>query len=307
MESAGWQLGALGAVSERKSLRDALTHDETTEAEGYAPYVVVSETSSGIEASPPGPTSRGPAAFSPSGRIVGGGDAEAGAWPWAAALYHQERFLCGAALLSARWLVTAAHCVIGKDWDPGTWTAYLGVRDRLQSASPPVVRASIAEIHIHSGYNQATKRHDVAVLRLSEPIAFTGHVQPVCLTEPAWEFPAGSRCWVVGWGSTFEGGSPTAVLQEAAVPLLSNEHCRTLLQDRYNISADMVCAGYEEEGGVDHCHGDSGGPLSCERDRRWFLEGVVSFGVGCGNPRRPGVYARISTHAAWLSDFLHYH
>ncbi|XP_061432780.1 enteropeptidase isoform X1 [Lethenteron reissneri] len=314
---------------------DALTHDETTEAEGYAPYVVVSETSSGIEASPvercesgrvayvscnpkdcgrrplvpdePGPTSRGPAAFSPSGRIVGGGDAEAGAWPWAAALYHQERFLCGAALLSARWLVTAAHCVIGKDWDPGTWTVYLGVRDRLQAASPPVVRASIAEIHIHSGYNQATKRHDVAVLRLSEPIAFTGHVQPVCLTEPAWEFPAGSRCWVVGWGSTFEGGSPAAVLQEAAVPLLSNEHCRPLLQDRYNISADMVCAGYEEEGGVDHCHGDSGGPLSCERDGRWFLEGVVSFGVGCGNPRRPGVYARISTHAAWLSDFLHYH
>lgn len=43
-------------------------------------------------------------------RIVGGGNAGPGSWPWLAALYKEGEFQCGATLISDRWLLSAGHC-----------------------------------------------------------------------------------------------------------------------------------------------------------------------------------------------------
>ena len=52
-------------------------------------------------------------------------------------------------------------------------------------------------------------------------------------------------------------------------------------------------------------HGDSGGPLLCpypgEKDR-WFVGGIVSWGIMCAHPKLPGVYANVIKYLPWINE-----
>lgn len=51
--------------------------------------------------------------------------------------------------------------------------------------------------------------------------------------------------------------------------------------------------------------GDSGGPLLCPFDRhkkRWFVGGIVSWGIKCAHPQLPGVYAYVPKYVSWIRE-----
>ncbi|KAG8592579.1 hypothetical protein GDO81_000551, partial [Engystomops pustulosus] len=97
-------------------------------------------------------------------------------------------------------------------------------------------------------------------------------------------------------------------LQEVELPLINYTECDKMFQVAFNLSfppeyvqKDMICAGYHE-GKKDGCQGDSGGPLACETDGKWLLVGVVSWGDGCAQPNKPGVYTKVSNFTYWIRE-----
>ncbi|XP_029435048.1 enteropeptidase [Rhinatrema bivittatum] len=237
-----------------------------------------------------------------SSRIVGGSDATEGAWPWIVSLYNGGRPMCGASLLNSEWLVSAAHCVYGRNFPPSQWKAVLGLHSHLNLTSPHTVTRSIDQIVINPHYNKRTKDSDIILMHLQQKVNYTDYIQPICLPEKYQEFLPGINCSIAGWGRTENQGSTANTLQEAQIPLITNVKCQQQMPE-YSITGNMMCGGYDH-GGIDTCQGDSGGPLMCRMNERWFLAGVTSFGYRCALPHRPGVYVRVTQFVDWIQPFL---
>ena len=116
-------------------------------------------------------------------------------------------------------------------------------------------------------------------------------------------FHWGKECYVTGWGHTqYEGPKPD-VLREAKVQLVPQLICNLARSYNGTIHQRALCAGFEQ-GGVDACQYDSGGPLACENGGRWYLTGVVSWGHECARPHKYGVYANMYVNTAWVQQMI---
>ncbi|KAB0801365.1 hypothetical protein PPYR_05719 [Photinus pyralis] len=247
-----------------------------------------------------------PQAVNQLARIVGGGNAGLGSWPWQAALYKEGEFQCGATLLTSRWLLSAGHCFFHSLEDH--WVARMGTLRRGTALPSPYEQLRpITQIILHPGYVDVGFINDISLLQTETPLIFSDYVRPICLPVSDSELKDNRICTVIGWGQLFEVGRIFPdTLQEVQVPVISTSECRkhTLFLPLYKITDDMFCAGYDR-GGRDACLGDSGGPLMCsEPDGRWVLYGITSNGYGCARANRPGVYTKVSNYLPWIRSHI---
>lgn len=227
----------------------------------------------------------------PVTNIVGGSTETTANIPWMIALNNSRSSspvgqYCGATLVKANKIVTAAHCVTQPI---STYTAIQG-RDNLNSSTGGKT-SKISKIWKDPQYGQVGG-HDVAVLTLTTP--FTGVATLPLETSRATD-AVGAQPVVYGYGET-EGTGPANRLQKVLVPVLGDAYCGQVYTGEGYVANGEICAGYKA-GGKDSCQGDSGGPLVL--NGRLF--GVVSWGLGCADAGNPGVYAEVASYASALT------
>ena len=55
---------------------------------------------------------------------------------------------------------------------------------------------------------------------------------------------------------------------------------------------------------LSHSPGDSGGPVVKKVGDKFTVTGVVSWGVGCARPDKPGVYTRVARFEDWIKTTI---
>jgi len=90
--------------------------------------------------------------------------------------------------------------------------------------------------------------HDIALLRLSEPLIFNPFIRSICLPSVHDIIKHGERTLVTGWGST-QGTGSFRYLREVEVPIQSNDQCG-LKSISWETS---LCAGLCENSTCDAC------------------------------------------------------
>ena len=198
-----------------------------------------------------------------------------------------------------RWVLTAAHCVFGKDWKK--LKVVLGDYD-VTKKERQEEHVNICGINVHPLYEfGGPTLYDIALLELCRNVRFTEYIQPIQLARENWKIPDSSPVTVAGWGVVEYGGRVATVLRKVTLNIIRTPTCRKIYAW---ISDGELCAGNITFGGKDSCQGDSGGALWFEENGKTYQVGIVSHGIGCARRDAPGVYTRITHYKNWIEKHM---
>ena len=154
----------------------------------------------------------------------------------------------------------------------------------------------------HPKFDYTTVMNDIALLELKKPIAVTNITGYACLPTRKQKTRKDDLCITVGWGRTnITNRRGSKVLREVQIPIAKRKKCKKAFS--FRITKFHICAGFKS-GGKDACVGDSGGPLMCPHQRgkqnRWYVSGVTSYGEGCGQKNKFGIYVNVAKYISWI-------
>ncbi|CAG7729442.1 unnamed protein product, partial [Allacma fusca] len=139
---------------------------------------------------------------------------------------------CGGSIVSASVVLTAAHCLFGREKYrfrivAGEWN--LLEDDGTEQTS--LVRKTV----LHPSYNPGTRDYDYAGLKLANPLKFNAYVGAISLAPHNAPLV---NCSTSGWGVT-DRGETSPILQKVDLPFVEHAICAEKYQHINKITDRM--------------------------------------------------------------------
>ncbi|XP_014367559.2 spaetzle-processing enzyme isoform X2 [Papilio machaon] len=249
-------------------------------------------------------------------RIAGGTETELNQFPWTILLrasfdfgVNVTKFDCGGSIISSRYILTAAHCVVTdgatltnvdiymSEYDKRTFPMDCKTSADGQKSCITNVVVQAEKVVPHTGFNSKTLKNDIALIRLRETAPYTEFIRPICLPP----FDINSQAFfdlplpVAGWGRNVQFESN--IKQSTVLNLVPRNDC---LKYYPYLQASHMCA--MGKTGEDTCKGDSGGPLMMIYGGKYYVVGIVSgkrSDVPCGTAV-PSLYTNVFVYSQWI-------
>ncbi|XP_063612358.1 venom protease-like [Penaeus indicus] len=238
-----------------------------------------------------------------------------GDYPWQALLGYSDSpsgdksptWDCGGALITNRYVLTAAHCAATES---ATGRKLVAVRlgefnltSRIDCLlgwcilPPEDFLPEAVILHPHYG-TPSPRANDLALVKLDREATFRIGISPVCLPpeDLQLELYYYGGLETPGWGTVGFQGPASEDLQGGSVSLVSLSLCkgREALEDVVFVEGKPTPFG-------DPCFGDTGGPLTTEFGRN-ILIGIHAFGNVCGL----AAYTNIAKYRPWIIENVRY-
>ncbi|CAB3376967.1 Hypothetical predicted protein [Cloeon dipterum] len=259
--------------------------------------------------------------FGETQRLYGGHDSRLDAHPWHALLENiNTNLTCGGSLISTKAVLTAAHCIFGLN--ASDFDVTIGMYDEKSVDSHKIQTKTPSRLISHPNYTSGHFHYDIGLMIFDEQqFNITEYVRPICLwnEDASLERVSESLAVVIGFGITDSNKSQPDTLQEAKLKIRSHKECylsKRWFFHKHLKPGDNFCAGnIDNSTGTTACIGDSGGSLSLEKNGRWFIRGIVSFGMSkksgnasggaqetvC-NPESDSLFTDVANYMDWIVE-----
>ncbi|XP_036232199.1 serine protease SP24D-like [Bactrocera oleae] len=222
----------------------------------------------------------------PSLRILNGQVAASAQFPYQVSVRVNKQHICGGALVSPKFVLTAAHCVHNVDHN------FLGVQAGTVSRTAGGLFRAVSSVIVHPQYGFD---NDIALLQLETPFDYSDAIQPIRVAD--WDVPAGESVIISGWGRIYEGGPlSTQLLYSRSLTTLKNEDCAA--SDGLTNPGTLCLLTPQGRG---FCGGDDGGPVVY----RNLLIGIASYNANACGTMANGGFTKASYYKLWIQAVVY--
>lgn len=228
-----------------------------------------------------------------SSRIFGGTNARVDEFPFQVAIsrHDQIKVHCGGAMISDRWILTSANCVLFSHVEDLKVSVGIMYGDEIAENSIQVENVWVPP---ESDFAKSVQKYNIALIKTSKSIKASSKrfVNPICLPFDT-SLPKVATFSGFGLESMYTGQQPNQ-LKTIKLDILSDDQCGDFFDP-----PSMICADGKT------CPGDEGGPFVAKNSNgSYVLHGISTWAYSCTSGKQPTTYTRVSAYLSWISETI---